>query len=103
MNPRPTDLDWNDKVPRRFAERTNHTVSEHFGLMRRRSRCPVRVRRSNSTVTIYKSDRKKNGRMCRDFELVDYGESESTDSKVSTLSRKRAGRRTRPTPIGSGR
>ena len=42
--------------------------------MSRSSRRPVRVKRGNSTVTIYKADRKKNGRMYREFKLAYYNE-----------------------------
>ena len=42
--------------------------------MSRHSRWPVRVKRGNSTVTIYKADRKKNGRMYREFKLAYYNE-----------------------------
>src|SRR6266545_1339102 len=42
--------------------------------MNRRSRWPVRVKRGNSTVTIYKANRKKNGRMYREFKLAYYNE-----------------------------
>src|SRR6266545_2337360 len=42
--------------------------------MNRRSRWPVRVKRGNSTVTIYKADRKKNGHMYREFKLAYYNE-----------------------------
>ena len=40
--------------------------------MSRLSRWPVRVKRGNSTVTIYKADRKKNGRTYREFKLAYY-------------------------------
>src|SRR5436190_18721735 len=42
--------------------------------MSRRSRWPVRVKRGNSTVTIYKADRKKNGHVYREFKLAYYNE-----------------------------
>ena len=42
--------------------------------MSRHSRWPVRVKRGNSTVTIYKADRKKNGRLYREFKLAYYNE-----------------------------
>src|SRR5204862_3847011 len=42
--------------------------------MNRRSRWPVRVKRGNSTVNIYKADRKKNGRRYREFKLAYYNE-----------------------------
>ena len=42
--------------------------------MSRTSHWPVRVKRGNSTVTIYKADRKKNGRMYREFKLAYYNE-----------------------------
>ena len=42
--------------------------------MSRPSRWPVRVKRGNSTVTIYKADRKKNGRIYREFKLAYYSE-----------------------------
>src|SRR5712671_3246127 len=42
--------------------------------MSRRSRWPVRVKRGNSTVTIYKADRKKNGHRYREFKLAYYNE-----------------------------
>ena len=42
--------------------------------MSRRSRWPVRVKRGNSTVTIYKADRKKNGHRYREFKLAFYNE-----------------------------
>src|SRR5436305_14157348 len=42
--------------------------------MNRRSRWPVRVKRCNSTVTIYKADRKKNGHLYREFKLAYYNE-----------------------------
>src|SRR6266536_5929227 len=38
------------------------------------SHWPVRVKRGNSTVTIYKADRKKNGHMYREFKLAYYNE-----------------------------
>ena len=40
--------------------------------MSRLSRWPVRVKRGNSTVTIYKAHRKKNGRFYREFKLAYY-------------------------------
>src|SRR5207249_8960933 len=42
--------------------------------MSRHSRWPVRVKRGNSTVTIYKADRKKNGHRYREFKLAYYNE-----------------------------
>ena len=42
--------------------------------MSRRSRWPVRVKRGNSTVTIYKAERKKNGHLYREFKLAYYNE-----------------------------
>ena len=42
--------------------------------MNGRSRWPVRVKRGNSTVSIYKADRKKNGRIYREFKLAYYNE-----------------------------
>src|SRR6266700_2869009 len=42
--------------------------------MSRPSRWPVRIKRGNSTVTIYKAERKKNGRMYREFKLAYYNE-----------------------------
>ena len=42
--------------------------------MSRRSRWLVRVKRGNSTVTIYKADRMKNGRIYREFKLAYYNE-----------------------------
>ena len=42
--------------------------------MSRPARWPVRVKRGNSTVKIYKADRKKNGRMYREFKLAYYDE-----------------------------
>src|SRR6266576_321388 len=42
--------------------------------MKRRFRWPVRVKRGNSTVTIYKADRKKNGHLYREFKLAYYNE-----------------------------
>src|SRR6266446_4824092 len=42
--------------------------------MSRNSRWPVRVKRGNSTVTLYKADRKKNGHTYREFKLAYYNE-----------------------------
>src|SRR5216117_3412383 len=42
--------------------------------MSRHSRWPVRVKRGNSTVTIYKAERKKNGHLYREFKLAYYNE-----------------------------
>ena len=42
--------------------------------MKRHFRWPVRVKRGNSTVTIYKADRKKNGHVYREFKLAYYNE-----------------------------
>ena len=42
--------------------------------MNGRSRWPVRVKRGNSTVTIYKADRKQNGRIYREFKLAYHNE-----------------------------
>src|SRR6267143_5717152 len=42
--------------------------------MSRHSPWPVRVKRGNSTVTIYKADRKRNGHRYREFKLAFYNE-----------------------------